>query len=260
MQRNLGPEGQQHPEHTGVAPLDEMKKSATEQPPPWPFKNFTTWNIMRWMNTGSTNKSEGEVNRLVEEVLNAESFNIEELRGFDTHRENVRLDLAEEPASSRFHGFLESSVMITVPTGSKDTPSKEFTVPGLMHRDILTIIKEAFQGPLASKFHFSPFRIFHNPADTNIHEKVHGELYTSNSFIREHDFVQRAPLPPNEPSCSRERVVAALMWWSDSTHLANFGTASLWPIYLFFGNLSKYVRAQPASGACHHVAYIPSVG
>ena len=50
------------------------------------------------------------------------------------------------------------------------------------------------------------------------------------------------------------------MLWSDATHLTNFGTAKLWPIYLFFGNLSKYVRSRPSSGACNHLTYIPSVG
>ena len=49
------------------------------------------------------------------------------------------------------------------------------------------------------------------------------------------------------------------MVWSDSTHLANFGTAKLWPIYFLFGNASKYICGQPNSGACQHVAYIPSL-
>jgi hypothetical protein len=49
------------------------------------------------------------------------------------------------------------------------------------------------------------------------------------------------------------------MFWSDLTHLANFGTAKLWPIYMLFGNLSKYIRVKPNAGAEHHVAYIPSV-
>ncbi|TEB23729.1 hypothetical protein FA13DRAFT_1797775 [Coprinellus micaceus] len=50
-----------------------------------------------------------------------------------------------------------------------------------------------------------------------------------------------------------------MMLWSDSTHLANFGTAKLWPVYMALGNLSKYVRSLPNSGALHHVAYIPSL-
>ena len=49
------------------------------------------------------------------------------------------------------------------------------------------------------------------------------------------------------------------MLWSDSTHLANFGSASVWPLYLYFGNLSKYFRGKPGSGASNHITYIPSV-
>jgi hypothetical protein len=48
------------------------------------------------------------------------------------------------------------------------------------------------------------------------------------------------------------------MFWSDATHLAAFGTAKMWPIYMTFGNLSKYIRCKPNSGAIKHLAYIPS--
>ena len=64
---------------------------------------------------------------------------------------------------------------------------------------------------------------------------------------------------PREPGDDYKRVVASLMLWSDATQLANFGDASLWPVYLFFGNQSKYIRGKPSVAACHHVAYIPSV-
>ena len=49
------------------------------------------------------------------------------------------------------------------------------------------------------------------------------------------------------------------MIWSDSTALAQFGTASLWPIYLYIGNQSKYTRAKPTSMSAHHLAYLPKV-
>jgi hypothetical protein len=57
-------------------------------------------------------------------------------------------------------------------------------------------------------------------------------------MLEEHD---RIHSQPREGGCTLETVVAAVMLWSDSTHLASFGTASLWPIYLFLGNQSKYV-------------------
>ncbi|KAG2336125.1 hypothetical protein BDR05DRAFT_978853 [Suillus weaverae] len=62
---------------------------------------------------------------------------------------------------------------------------------------------------------------------------------------------------PHEPDCNLETVIAAIMLWSDSTHLASFGNASLWPIYLFIGNQSKYICGKPTSFAAHHLAYIP---
>ncbi|KAG2335358.1 hypothetical protein BDR05DRAFT_1006898 [Suillus weaverae] len=64
---------------------------------------------------------------------------------------------------------------------------------------------------------------------------------------------------PHEPDCNLETVIAAIMLWSDSTHLASFGNASLWPIYLFIGNQSKYICGKPTSFAAHHLAYIPKL-
>ncbi|KIK04639.1 hypothetical protein K443DRAFT_92736, partial [Laccaria amethystina LaAM-08-1] len=44
-----------------------------------------------------------------------------------------------------------------------------------------------------------------------------------------------------------------------SNTITNFGTASLWPIYIYIGNLSKYIHGLPTSFAAHHLAYMPSV-
>jgi hypothetical protein len=56
-----------------------------------------------------------------------------------------------------------------------------------------------------------------------------------------------------------EQVIAGLMFWSDATHLAQFGNASAWPVYLFFGNQSKYAHACPTTNACYPIAFISSV-
>ena len=85
---------------------------------------------------------------------------------------------------------------------------------------------------------------------------VYNEVYTSDARIEAHDNLQKQP---NKPGCQLEKVIAGLMFWLDSTHLTSFGTAKVWPLYLYFTNLSKYIRARPNSGTCHHVAYIPYV-
>ncbi|KAI0080905.1 hypothetical protein K474DRAFT_1576474, partial [Panus rudis PR-1116 ss-1] len=100
-----------------------------------------------------------------------------------------------------------------------------------------------------------PFRQYWQRSDGKI-ERVHDELYASEAFNKAYEDLQRQE---PEPGCTLERVVCGLMFWSDSTHLANFGDASLWPLYMYFGNLSKYVRCKPSTSACHHIAYIPKL-
>ena len=48
------------------------------------------------------------------------------------------------------------------------------------------------------------------------------------------------------------------MFTSDSTQLTAFGSTKLWPLYLFFGNESKYFQGQPCNNLCTHVAYSES--
>jgi len=45
------------------------------------------------------------------------------------------------------------------------------------------------------------------------------------------------------------------MFWSDATHLTAFGNTKLWPLYMFFGNESKYRRCKPSHHLCEHIAY-----
>ncbi|TFY53731.1 hypothetical protein EVG20_g9986 [Dentipellis fragilis] len=85
-------------------------------------------------------------------------------------------------------------------------------------------------------------------------ERVWGELYTSDAFLREErELLASAP----EKDCDLPRAVWAYMIWSDSTHLAQFGQAKAWPIYIHDGNISKYARCKPSSRTMHHIGYIP---
>src|SRR5262249_16133986 len=108
----------------------------------------------------------------------------------------------------------------------------------------------------AKSFHLTPFKLFWQSDEDSPPERVLSELYTADAFLEEHEAIRARAC---EDGCTLETVIAACMLWSDSTHLANFGTASLWAIYMFFGNESKYTRFQPTSFAAHHIAYIPSV-
>jgi hypothetical protein len=164
-------------------------------------------------------------------------------------------DLPDSPYSH--DGWVVSDVPISVPTGLKELGGrgKPFIVPGLHRRSLLAVIKAALTDVTARRFHFSPFKRFWKSA-SGIEVRCFDEAYTSDSWLEAHNVLQKQR---NEPGCRLEKVILGLMFWSDSTHLANFGTAKVWPLYLYFGNLSKYFRGKPSSGASHHVAYIPSV-
>ena len=239
---------QPHPSSHSVESLDLL--------PDRGYRNKSVSLLMNWQNDGDTTKSDSSINKLVKEVLLHPDFQLSDLKGFSARRENEIADKADTK-STLLTSFSEASVDIEVPSGDKNVPSAKFSVTGLHYRSLLSILRSAFADPLATMFHLSPYKMFHKSPTSGVEQRVYSEMYDSDVFIEEHDRVQRAALPPDDPDCKREKVIAAMMFWSDSTHLANFGTAKLWPIYMMLGNLSKYVRALPNSGACMHVAYIP---
>ena len=226
--------------------------------PPWPFANMSIYRLMHWFNSGSHKKSAGETERLVREVICAEDFNTQDLAGFTIHSQNKILGASEKQTPYGGDDWMESAVEIRLPTGVKRSESEgeSFTVPGLHHRSLLSVLKSAIVDPCtASRLHFSPFKRFWvKPSGLKV--RCIDEVYTSDAHIDAHNELQKQP---NEPGCTLEKIILVLMFWSDSTQLANFGTAKVWPLYLFLGNLSKYFCSKPGSGACHHVAYIPSV-
>ena len=118
-------------------------------------------------------------------------------------------------------------------------------------------MKSVLTDSISSTFHMMPFKQLWTTVDGHdVH--VYSEAYTSPWMLDIHKEINSL-LVPREPGDNYEQVVAPLMLWSDATQLANFGDASLWPVYLFFGNQSKYTRGKPTAEACHHVAYIPFV-
>jgi hypothetical protein len=228
--------------------------------PPWPFQNMSIYLLMEWMITGGNQKSIGEVDRLAKDVLGSKDFRLQDIANFSAHKESKRFDSADQCDSGgpfSGDGWIEKSVHIMVPTGQKNCEGlgQPFTIPGLYMRSLCQVMKSALVDITSRRFHFSPFkRFWKSPSGPEV--RCYDEVYTSDTWIEEHDNLQKQP---NEPGCKLEKVILGLMFWSDSTHLTSFGTAKVWPLYMYFANLSKYVRCKPSFGAAHHVAYIPSV-
>ncbi|KAF7976664.1 hypothetical protein HWV62_6005 [Athelia sp. TMB] len=229
--------------------------------PPWPFDSMSVYLLMQWLHTGSQLKSDGEADRLVQSVLCHPEFVLEDVTGFRTQRQAAILDNSDssttDAAPFLADGWQESSVEISVPLGKEDKRGlfAPFTVHGLHHRSLLSVMKAALADASARYFHFSPFRRFWKPPN-GPDQRVFDEAYTSDAWLEEHEKLQEQA---NEPDCKLEKVVLGLLCWSDSTHLTSFGMAKLWPLYVYIANLSKYFRGRPGSAAAHHIAYIPSL-
>ncbi|OBZ79049.1 hypothetical protein A0H81_01502 [Grifola frondosa] len=111
-------------------------------------------------------------------------------------------------------------------------------------------------------FHFVPFKLFWERESSDgsdpKRERVYTDIFNSDAMLEADAELRAQPRNPDDDP-DIEYAIAPILVWSDATHLASFGSASLWPIYAFFGNLSKYIRAKPRAFAAHHLAYIPKV-
>ncbi|KIM51948.1 hypothetical protein SCLCIDRAFT_142232, partial [Scleroderma citrinum Foug A] len=100
--------------------------------------------------------------------------------------------------------------------------------------------------------HYKPYELCWQPPHKANDVRVYGELYTSESLLTAHRQLQDSP---PELGCTLPCHIIRLMLWSDATHLTTFGTAKLWPLYVYMGNKSKYMHCKPSSNLCSHVAY-----
>lgn len=161
-------------------------------------------------------------------------------------------------------GWEHTSISISVPyqirrgvSPAINAGPKNYTVDDYHHRSIISVICEKILGlKEGSQFHFQPYELLWQKVANGPSVHVQGELYSAPVFLAAHRELQSSPPQPN---CDLQRVVIALMFWSDATHLAAFGPAKLWPLYMFFGNESKYQRCKPSCHTCEHIAYFQSV-
>jgi hypothetical protein len=165
----------------------------------------------------------------------------------------------DDPTHPLSDGWKESTVKIRLPKTyakfSQEEDAPEAEIPGVLHRDLLQSIISAFKDKSMEAFNLKGFTQLWKPSADEPVEEVFGEVYGSAVF-REMEEEIRLSKPPDE---TIESVVVPVMVYSDSTHLATFGTAALWPIYFFIGLTSKYIQTKPTSFSAHHLAYIPTV-
>jgi hypothetical protein len=228
-----------------------------------PFPNKNSFLLGNWHWNGGLQKSLSEFKELID-IIGDPSFNPDDVR--DTKWSNIFAKLGDSATDDVDGewldvdaGWKKTKVEITVPfhRRMKVPGTAKFVAAELYHRSLVDVIKERISDSHAAvRMHLEPYDLLWKRSDQHREVKMHGEMYTSEAFREAHNNLQNAP---PEPNCDLPRVVLALMFWSDATHLTQFGNSQLWPCYMAIGNESKYRRCKPSCNLCSHVAYFQKV-
>jgi hypothetical protein len=221
-----------------------------------PYPNKSSFLLGEWHWNGGLQKSQANFKELIQ-IVGDSDFRPSDVQFTNWDKVNRRLAGAIDEEGEWLDedaGWRTSPVTISVPfhRHTQSPGCRDYSVE-FRHRPLISVIEEKLRREKdIANFHFEPYQLLWQAPEKRDPIRVHGELYTSQAFIDAHNALQNSP---REPGCDLPRVVIALMFWSDGTHLTDFGDAKLWPLYMFFGNESKYRRSKPSCHLCEHVAY-----
>jgi hypothetical protein len=245
--------------------VDNQSEAAPPALPPemyYPYPNPNAFRLGDWYWNGGAQKSQESFKQLLEIISNLD-FSPTDVR--DVRWDHINQTLADDANwVDEDGGWEKTPVSILVPfqprrnaVASPDAAPRAYIAGDLYHRSLVEVVKEKLRNSVDTDyFHYEPYELNWQPGNSPEPIRVHGELYTSQAFIDAHNALQNSP---PEPQCNLPRNIIALMFYSDSTHLTTFGDANLWPLYLYFGNESKYQRCKPSCNLANHVAYFQKV-
>jgi hypothetical protein len=235
----------------------DLSKASPEVSDFHPFTNESSFLLSEWYWKDSTQKSQTSFRDLIN-IIGRPEFCPADIQETKWDRVNSSLADGDEWADEDA-GWKRDHVSIAVPFHSlnKNPGTQEYVVADFYHRPLVSVIREKLANVADGRlFHYEPYELRWLPPNKHNDIRVHGELYTSQVFIDTHRELQNFP---REPSCNLPRVIVAMMFWSDTTHLTSFRHSKLWRPHLCFGNESKYRRRKPSSKLCNHVAYFQKV-
>jgi hypothetical protein len=249
------------PSHDPDEGLPLAKFSDIDRDPYAPYPNKSSFLLGEWFWREGAQKSLEDFNALLQ-VLKDPDFSAEDIK--DTQWRFLHKELGDPDGngapwlSDVDAGWKEESISLKIPFHRQHAnPGNKIFEAGTFHRrSIVSIIRERLADADGHHFHYEPYELHWQPRLEDPPIRVFGELYTSKEFHRVHQELQNSP---PESGCDLPRVIAGLMFASDVTQLAQFGDAKLWPVYMFFGNDSKYRRYKPSCHLCNHIAYLQAV-
>lgn len=250
---------------------DSHQSTATDIPPTSyaPFANASIYNFMQWhgsLPAGNVMSNDAS-DRLIHEVIKAPGFSPADFPdSFRTGQEEKRLDAYDLntlfPSS---YGWTCDTIRLPLPCTAKKCSGGEdavyhFPVEDFYHRKLIDVIcNEVASATSRNDFHITPFQWYRKDPSEGPNctpERVVDNMYNSDVMIEEHI---RLSTTPRQHHQDKEVVVVGIQFWSDSTHVADFGTASMWPAYMAFANQCKYTKGDPRTQSIHHIAYLPKV-
>ncbi|KAL1937059.1 hypothetical protein VTO73DRAFT_15141 [Trametes versicolor] len=271
-----------------------IRMTAGEAPatPYAPFPNITTFDIVHWQSDGSNVKSNEQINDFVQ-TMQEPGFNPTDLANFDAARESKRLDTyvetTEGSALSALDGWIKGAVegvyyrsltavlqsayqqpcvrdwdfvpfkLYWIPPGDTSDSQSDTTSSRSPSPFPLAALQSSSSSSSGSSSSSSASLSTSGRSATRPKGvRVRRETFDSDAMLEDDAAMRARPRKAGDPA-DLEYVIAAISFWSDETHLANFGTASLWPLYEYFCSQSKYTRGKPTAFAAHHIAYIPSL-
>ena len=262
-------------DQSGADPLPTEARASPPFPsstnPFHPYPNENSWRLGDWYWNQGAQKSKGSFKKLVE-IITSPDFRSEDLYRTNwaaidgqlgslgtVHDPSQASTMAPNSAGCQVEdgGWMRKDITISVPfpRRSLHPGPRDYTISNFYCQPLLSIIHEALSDPVRCRsFRFEPYSLRWKRSCEDDDIGVYGELFSSQAFISAHRDLQDVPT-----NCPLPRRVIRLMFWSDATQLTAFGDAKLWPLYVYFGNESKYQHCTPTANLCAHAAYFQTV-
>ena len=220
--------------------------------------------LLSWYSKGSTDGATS-LDHLVN-CLRDPHFDISQLKDFNAvstlcQFEQTHIRPTSKNALEPGDGWKCGSVKLHVPCThrqQREEDALEFTVDGVYYWDAVEVIMKELMDPDSfDNIHLKRFEEWWRPTEASEPVCVYSEIYTSDAMLQLEKRLQETLKGTAGPEL--ETFILGALLYSNGTQLAQFGHTSLWPVYMFIGNTSKYIRSWPNSFSAHHIAYLPTV-
>jgi hypothetical protein len=253
-----------------VENADEVPGRASLNPKPTlaqalhPFPNMSQFLWTQWfLGNPQGGMSSQHSDRFTKDVVSHRLFVSHDLEGMSMANIRDAITKWNPSPCEPYQGWKSVSVTINVPLGkprkgNSHPLSVPFEIPNLQVRSIVEIVRNVFaHDKNVRDFMWIPYKEYQcDSATGDRRTRIFSESMSGDEVHRLWKEVQKSP---GVPGCAAERVVLFLRWWSDVTHLAQFGEHKLWPFYMCFANQPKWQCNDPNMGAWHDVAYLTKV-